>query len=166
MPPDRTRPPARRGAGGIRPRSPRPDALDLCLRAEPLAVREALRAAVACYARDVPSETVGTLQMALAEVLNNIVEHAYLDRGDGMIELHLRREGAALCCDVTDRGLPLAGLALPAGALPPTEGGAESLPEGGWGWALIRAVTTDLAYSRCGGANHLHFKIPLPCDQG
>jgi hypothetical protein len=35
------------------------------------------------------------------------------------------------------------------------------LAEGGWGWALIRAMTTDLSYVRCDDRNLLTFQVPL-----
>ena len=49
----------------------------------------------------------------------------------------------------------------PAGRLPD---GADcalvDLPEGGFGWHLIRTLTRDLAYVRSGGCNRLSFLLP------
>ncbi len=57
-------------------------------------------------------------------------------------------------------GQPPAGH-LPRVAAPPPGGGVGDLPEGGFGWSLIRTLTTDLSYSRQAGRNELHVVIPL-----
>ena len=36
----------------------------------------------------------------------------------------------------------------------------EDLPEGGFGWFLIRTLTLDLEYERDGGFNKLRFVVP------
>lgn len=129
--------------------------------AEPHAVRAALRAAVARFARGLSSDAAGALELTLAEVLNNIVEHAYGGGGAGPIELALSHSGGALCCRIEDRGRPMPELALPAGRPPPMAVTAADLAEGGWGWSLVRGLTEDLAYARDGGLNRLTFRIPL-----
>lgn len=53
------------------------------------------------------------------------------------------------------------GLVLPPGSLQPVAETVEGLAEGGWGWALIRDLTTDIRYTRVGGRNRLTFRIPL-----
>ena len=54
---------------------------------------------------------------------------------------------------------PLPGLRLPEGTAPPAVTPRESLPEGGFGWFLIRALTERLDYARADGENRLtlHF---------
>lgn len=130
-------------------------------RADAGEVRAVLRRAVARFARQISADDAGTLELALAEVLNNIVEHAYAGRPDGQIRLTLARAPGALACLVEDEGLPLPGLALPAGRFAPPAARVEDLAEGGWGWALIRATTEDLAYQRQGAVNRLSFRVPL-----
>jgi serine/threonine-protein kinase RsbW len=99
-----------------------------------------------------------TAEIVLAEVLNNVVEHAYA-QGPGDIELSLdcRDDGVAVC--ITDSGLPMPGGALPEGR-PQVLGAIPDLPEGGFGWFLIRSMTRDLTYRREGGRNRLCFIIP------
>lgn len=103
----------------------------------------------------------GTVELVLAEVLNNIVEHAYSDAA-GLITLDLRRARGRLCCLLRDEGRPMPAGCLPPG-LAPALGPAPAiadLPEGGFGWFLIRSLTRDLHYDREPGCNRLSFSIP------
>lgn len=112
-------------------------------------------------------DTMDAVQTTLAEVLNNIVEHAYAvppgggqsEAGQpGMIDISLCPAEDALLFTVSDRGAPMPGGVLPRGDLPP-EGEVEDLPEGGFGWHLIRLLTEDLVYLRIGGENRLSFLV-------
>lgn len=152
-----------------------PDAdFRLMFQAEPFAVRQALRTAIARFARRMRADEAGTLELVLAEVFNNIVEHAYEERHEGLIELRIERRSRGLVCGVADLGKPMPGGVLPAGAAPALVGagaGAESgggtspdidgLPEGGFGWFLIRDLTRNLTYRREGTVNRLNFVMPL-----
>jgi serine/threonine-protein kinase RsbW len=126
--------------------------------AEPMAVRAALRRLVGdLERRAVPAEARGAAEIVLAEALNNIVEHAYAERG-GEIDILLEPEPSGLRCAILDRGAPMPGLALPAGNLPDTA--AADTPEGGFGWFLIRNLAFDLRYDRVDGINRLTFRLP------
>lgn len=124
-------------------------------------VRAVLRRAVARFARQITAEDARALELTLAEVLNNIVEHAYAGQPGGPISLTIWREPARLGCLVEDQGQAMPGLAPPDPPLAAIAGRAGDLPEGGWGWALIRAMTEDLAYDRQRGINRLRFGLPL-----
>ncbi|MCR8724970.1 ATP-binding protein [Frigidibacter sp. ROC022] len=126
--------------------------------ADPRAVRRALRRvhAVLSGAR-VLEDDRAMAELVLAEVLNNVVEHAYAGHATGMIELALSLDAEALTCQVTDHGRP-----LPEGELPgPCSGGhdPQDLPEGGFGWPLIHRLTRDLGYCRTPGCNRLRFRL-------
>ncbi|WP_284165155.1 ATP-binding protein [Frigidibacter sp. SD6-1] len=103
----------------------------------------------------------GTVEIVLAEVLNNIVEHAYARRPPGRIRLFLTPVGDGLACRVEDDGHPMPSLVLPDGRLPELGDELDLLPEGGWGWALIRSLTADLIYERTPRANRLTFRVPV-----
>jgi serine/threonine-protein kinase RsbW len=127
---------------------------------EALAVRAALADTVAALAPYMASEhDCGTVEIVLAEVLNNIVEHAYRS-GPGLIEMQLRLGPGCLEVFVADEGHPLPGGILPLGSEPQT-GDIASLPEGGFGWALIRKLSHDLTYRREGERNQLSFRLSL-----
>ncbi|PTE16352.1 ATP-binding protein [Pseudogemmobacter blasticus] len=118
-------------------------------------VREGLRRAL----RGPPFDRLAMVdrsnaEIVLAEVLNNIAEHAYAGR-PGPIRLWVAREPGRLCLRVEDEGRPMPGHRLPPDRLPaPGE-----LAEGGFGWHLIRALASDLRYDRCGSLNRLCFHL-------
>ena len=133
--------------------------------ADPMAVRHALGQMFAALPPDLLDEdSRGSAEIVMTEVLNNIVEHAYAGRA-GRIGLALMAEPAGLVCTVTDRGRPMPGGCPPVGDLP--DSGAD-LPEGGFGWFLIRSLTRDLRYVRTGHENRLTFCLPatMPCPCG
>jgi serine/threonine-protein kinase RsbW len=140
------------------------------LSSEPLAVRAGLvgMATQRPLSLLTPDQR-GTVEVVLAEVLNNIAEHAYAG-GPGKITVTLRLGGAGLACQVTDDGVPMPDGRLPDGAHPMEQlsiGGnladvaLEDLPEGGFGWNMIRLLTEGLHYVRVGGQNRLSFVIRL-----
>jgi serine/threonine-protein kinase RsbW len=103
----------------------------------------------------------GMAELVLAEVLNNIAEHAYAG-AEGGIDLSLRLSGGMVWCEVVDQGAAMPGGNPPAGVLPQTVDLAlDDLPEGGFGWHLIRSLTQGLTYARSGDRNHLGFGIAV-----
>lgn len=112
---------------------------------------------------DYSSEEYGTIEMVLAEVMNNIVEHAYANDPDGMIELEILPTDNGLKCILRDDGQPMPDGNVPMGCLPSQNVGPTSvvddLPEGGFGWFLIRDLTRDLQYTRHDEKNILTFRI-------
>ncbi len=128
-----------------------------------LAVREGLKALFdTIVLRSLNEDGRGTAEIVLAEALNNIVEHAYA-RQSGEIEITLQLRPNELVCRITDTGLPMPGSKLPDGALAPhlATGG---LPEGGFGWYLIRSLSHDLSYHRENGRNLLSFRLDTDCS--
>lgn len=121
-------------------------------------VRAALRQLMAgSVLNGLETDARGKLEIVLAEVLNNIVEHAYRDES-GPISLHLWRAGALLQVLVEDRGHPMPDGAPPQGA-PPMLDSPDGPPEGGFGWFLIRNLTEELTYDRKEGVNRLCFAL-------
>ncbi len=121
-------------------------------------VREALCRFFQAMGADLPTpEMRFNVELVLAEVLNNIVEHGYRDQ-EGEIELVVTPAMDGLLFNVVDRGHPMPNETLPAGLLP-RQGAVEDLPEGGFGWFLIRELSQDLEYRREAGRNLLSFRI-------
>lgn len=110
-------------------------------------------------------DALGTLELVLAEALNNVVEHAYAGCAEGSIEVRLHWGQAALRLEVRDAGAPMPDLVLPQGRLVPLGAGGD-LPEGGFGWYLIRKLATDVSYRREDGQNLLELVVPAPAAQG
>ena len=105
-------------------------------------------------------ETLGRLEIVLAEVLNNVVEHALRNEENGDIHLTTKRLAGGWRFDIYDNGVPMPGNIIPTTTLPTTNRPRRDLPEGGFGWAIVHMLAHDLSYRRKDGGNHLAFVIP------
>ncbi|MCV2867235.1 ATP-binding protein [Defluviimonas sp. WL0002] len=129
--------------------------------ARPMDVRRLLHEVLVRFQGKIGTSDAGALELVLAEILNNVVEHAYGAERSGDIEVEVALRNGALDCRVVDWGRPLPNDAIPRKPPPDIDVCREQLPEGGWGWTLIRALARDLAYSRSGDTNHLSLVLPL-----
>ncbi|WP_275393107.1 ATP-binding protein [Aliiroseovarius sp. Z3] len=142
--------------------SPTTDEMKLVFPARPMAVRQALQASMTGLARlNLTVDEQGIIEIVLAEVLNNVVEHAYAHHKKGVIELRVKRMSDSLNFTVLDDGVPFPKGNLPAHPSHTLAGPVEDLPEGGFGWSLIRDLTKDLHYVRSDVRNRLDFSIAL-----
>ena len=150
--------PKRGGAAGEAEPGNDPGCTRIVIPADPAAVREGLRALFdTLLLRGLPAAERGTAEIVLAEALNNIVEHAYA-RDSGRIELTLQLHQSELVCRIEDQGAAMPGDRLPDGNLRAITG-TDDLPEGGFGWHLIRTLSRDLHYRRIDGRNQLSFRL-------
>lgn len=118
--------------------------------ADPMAVRDVLQEMSDClHGWSVPSDP--RVELAVAEAMNNIVEHAYAENPSGRIKIAIESEPKGLTVNLRDRGTPMPAETLPDGHLP----APETLPEGGWGWSLIHACCDTLHYQRDQDTNAL-----------
>lgn len=104
-------------------------------------------------------DDIGTVELVLAEVLNNIAEHAYGHEG-GPVTLELHLPGEAVACTLTDQGRPMPLGQVPAPELPAIAP-PDILPEGGFGWHIVRCLVSDLTYERAAEGNRLHLRVPV-----
>lgn len=122
--------------------------------------RHAMQTAALCPDVTARAETV------LAEVLNNIAEHGQQDGTTGWIDLRCDMIPSGLLLVVTDQGRPMPPHLLcppPQGAPIPQDYPMADLPEGGFGWSIIRCLTCDLQHQSHAGGNRLSFVVPW-CD--
>lgn len=126
------------------------------------AVRAAL-ATVLCglQSLDLSVEETGTIELVLAEVLNNVVEHAYGSGPVGCIEVTCRQGTDGLHFGIIDEGRPMPDGQAPLGVCASVDVPLDAMPEGGFGWFLIRDLTKDLEYSRVGSRNILSFRLHI-----
>lgn len=103
----------------------------------------------------VSGDLLSSVEIAVAEGLNNIVEHACANQPDGKILVEMRVNAAHIFVQLQDPGLPLPGWTLPEGRAADVSVARDALPEGGFGWNLIHTLTDRLAYSRSTNMNHL-----------
>jgi len=106
-------------------------------------------------------EHLGCVEIVLSEVVNNVVEHAYAGVSDGEVRVAYDLSKTALTLRVCDRGAAFPNNRLPAGKLPDIDVARTDLPEGGFGWNLIRRLTSDLSYARHKGCNQLDLSFKL-----
>lgn len=106
----------------------------------------------------VGADDLANVEIILAEALNNVSEHAY-PQGAGPVELSVTLGPGGLKCVIGDHGQPMPDGHAPKGGEPRIEP-PDHLPEGGFGWHIIRCLTTDLRYSRLDGQNFLSMLVP------
>jgi serine/threonine-protein kinase RsbW len=129
---------------------------------DPFAVRDTLVELRAAWDQStLDAELCDTAEQVLAEVLNNIVEHAHAESTDGRIVLSVKAGNDGFRFDVRDNGLPMPKGQLPAGSPADVDAPLDDLPEGGFGWFLIRALAEDLAYLCEGDWNVFRFRIAI-----
>lgn len=101
----------------------------------------------------------GVVELVLAEALNNIVEHAYADCPDGGILLRLTAGPEFADLMLQDRGNAMPDYRIPPGRIVDLGDLCKDLPEGGFGWYLIRTLAEDICYTRANDANRLEIRI-------
>jgi anti-anti-sigma factor len=99
-----------------------------------------------------PLGLVFDVNLALDEVLTNIMSYAYDDEETHEIVIRLRVERDRFVVDVEDDGREFDPLST---VEPSFEGPVEERPVGGLGLALVRRLVSELEYDRRGGWNVL-----------
>ena len=134
----------------------------ICARfqATEMEARAAIQTVVADLAAGgLDQDQLGNVQIVLAEVINNIVEHAYVGMPVGEVQLKYRLCPDRLALLVCDQGAAFPGHEMPAGLPANVNVAAMDLPEGGFGWYLIRTLTSSLRYRRIKGFNVLKMQF-------
>ncbi|PSL21295.1 ATP-binding protein [Shimia abyssi] len=130
------------------------------LQGTPHAVRAALlQLREETYANGEALANMGSLEIVLGEVLNNVVEHALAGRVDGLIVVRCLHESSEWRVIVRDNGIHMPNGKLPPGVAPDVDTTRENLPEGGFGWSLVRMLARDLHYERSADWNVLSFTM-------
>ncbi len=135
----------------------------LTVKSGEFAVREALAGlttGLAPLSLDV--EEIGTIELVMAEALNNIVEHAYPEEyNDGPIAVGCTHKADGLHIAVVDRGLPMPNGQAPIGMAQDVDVDLMDMPEGGFGWFLIQNLAKDVRYGRFGDENRLELRLAV-----
>ena len=136
---------------------------DIKVQSGELAVREALsRILAALRPLNLDVEEEGTIELVLAEALNNIVEHAYpASVPPGPIAIRCTHQTDGLIVQVKDRGFAMPDGKMPVGELSSLEVELEDMPEGGFGWFLIQHLAKDVTYVRVKEENHLKMRLAV-----
>ena len=122
--------------------------LSVSLQSSPDAVRDVLaRVAQTVAAAGQNPTATNNIELAMAEALNNVVEHSFHETAKGRILVEITLDEDVFCISIRHDGTPMPGMRLPEGR--PANVGVDSanLPEGGFGWFLIRSLVLDAAYT-------------------
>jgi serine/threonine-protein kinase RsbW len=98
------------------------------------------------------------LRLALEEAFVNVVRYAW-EEGQHVVHLRLTREAGAVVAVLEDDGQPFNPLALPPFD-PDTP--LQERRAGGMGINMVRRLTDEQTYERCGGRNRL--RLAVRCD--
>lgn len=114
-----------------------------------------LAEAVEAFAEDcaLPAKLAFELNLALEELVTNIVSHGYAEAGPHRIEVRMALEADRVRVDVRDDGRPFDPFAqAPA---PDLDAGLDERAVGGLGVHLIRTFMDEVRYRRDGELNHV-----------
>lgn len=131
---------------------------------DPIHIRTALiEAENACRTLqpNMDPDQLGDIQIVLAEVLNNIAEHAFSGAQPEVARLTLSTTGPWLDAVAEDAGRPLPNLTPPDPDLPATDVACDDLPEGGFGWFLVQQLSDKVSYERIDEMNRLCLRFCL-----
>jgi anti-sigma regulatory factor (Ser/Thr protein kinase) len=109
---------------------------------------------VKAWAREhaLPATLVQHLDLCAAELVTNVIDHAYDDNAAHSICLTLHVAGDQIRLEIEDDGKPFDPAAKPTR---PAPSGLEDARIGGWGIDLVRHFARDLRYCRTDARNHL-----------
>ncbi len=128
----------------------------------PTEVRRILIAIMTDLARlRLDPEESGTVELVLAEALNNVVEHAYGPDKQGKVRLSVSHAPGGLRVCIRDNGVTMPDGAVPLSNLADGRRSKIDTPEGGFGWFIIRDLARDIRYRREGSENCLDFRIAV-----
>lgn len=119
------------------------------------------RLAALLVAASVPAEERGNAEIVMAEMLNNIVEHAYRGTGNGVIDVVFDVTKTRLRVKVSDCGDPMPDDRMPCKQAASVDVARQDLPEGGFGWFLIHELVEQISYRRCASNNIIRFTMRL-----
>ena len=107
-------------------------------------------------------EELGTVEIVMAETLNNVVEHAYPE-GDppGRVEIECVHRATGLHFRIIDEGRPMPQGRMPIGEAACVDVAYDEMPEGGFGWFLIRNLAREVQYERFGRTNVLDVRLAV-----
>lgn len=125
-------------------------------RATEIEVRDLMRRLVDVLREEKVGEDLqSSVTIAVTEGLNNIVKHALIARPQEIIDLALSVDAVQVFVLLQDGGDAMPGCQAPVGHSADFSVARMDLPEGGFGWIMIRALADRIDYSRSNDINHL-----------
>ncbi len=98
------------------------------------------------------------MNVALDEMLSNIIKYGYADEAIHEIRVRLSVDGSMLVFEIEDDGLPFDPCAAPD---VDTDAPVEERKVGGLGIHIVRNLMAQMDYARVGDRNRLVMRMPL-----
>ena len=105
-----------------------------------------------CATHRISSDIAYALNLALDEVLTNVISYAYTGTREHQIDVRVRRAHGIVVAEVEDDGRPFNPLDVPP---PDLDAPIEERPIGGLGLHIVRAMMDRVEYRRQGDHNVL-----------
>jgi serine/threonine-protein kinase RsbW len=119
-------------------------------------VREAVDRLAAAH--HLGAGVVADMQVALDEVLRNIVDHGYTDEAEHEIRVRLKVLDKVIEATIEDDGIPFNPL---ESAAPDTRAPLRERRIGGVGLHFVKNLMSEVSYNRAGGHNRLVLRRKL-----
>jgi serine/threonine-protein kinase RsbW len=102
----------------------------------------------------VSHEKITDVQIVMAEALNNVIEHGFASDNSGHIGIDIEVANGSIVAEISDNGKEFT---PPEANQTPLQDNDDfdHLPEGGFGWILIREITTSYTFHRIANENRL-----------
>jgi serine/threonine-protein kinase RsbW len=108
----------------------------------------------------VDQETVFKIELALEELLTNVIHYAYLDEEEGFVQVGCSLENSRFHLSIHDWGQPFNPLEREC---PDLTRGINERRIGGLGIHLVRQMADELHYQREAEANTVHIYFDATC---
>ncbi len=108
-----------------------------------------------------PDDLCERIEQVMAEVLNNVVEHAYSNHSDGEITILFCYRNNLFRTVILDNGQPMPNETIPSAQFPDLTGPKSALPEGGFGWLMIHSIASVIKYTKTQTGNRTYLEIPI-----
>tara|TARA_R110000868_G_scaffold5134_6_gene31721 strand:+ start:1876 stop:2307 length:432 start_codon:yes stop_codon:yes gene_type:complete len=97
------------------------------------------------------------IELCVVEGVNNAIEHAYEERSDGVVSVDVTLAADFIEIAISDRGKTAPDNLLTRSPAPvdPDPADILSLPEGGFGFPILKSCMDDLWYDSINGINTL-----------
>lgn len=112
-----------------------------------------------CREHGIAQRESNTINVALDEILSNVIHHGYADSGVHDIAVTLTSAAGEITVEIEDDGTPFDPTTVPA---PTLTGSLVERDLGGLGLVFVRALVDQIDYQRVAGRNHLKLRWRIP----
>jgi serine/threonine-protein kinase RsbW len=111
---------------------------------------------------NIPSKALFRLNLALDELLTNVISYGYPEQRVGEIRIRVRFDGSRIEVRLADDALAFDPFSVPD---PDVSSGLDERPIGGLGVHFVRTLMDEVSYSREGRENIVIIALNVPAAQ-